>query len=233
MSWKNRLIKALLWVFSPEATRPTHEKTPSRFLIVSTTGLGDTLWGTPAIRSLRQSFPEAHIAILTSEVGRDVLKHNRHIDELFVLSSSACFSLIRHFFTLKKRNFDAILLFHTSQRLILPYCALLEAVEIIGTEGINKDLDFLITTPMKAKHQHEIARRLEIVQQVGARVTEMTLEMTFRKDEEEAARRFLSGHGVADHIPIIGLHPGAKNAFKQWPAEGFIEVGKRLTQHLG
>lgn len=234
MAWKNWLIKALLWICNPEATRTKHASSPRRFLIVSTTGLGDTVWGTPAIRALRQSFPESYIAVLTSEIGREVLEHNKHIDELFVLSSSPFFSLLRFYPLLKKRKLDAILIFHISQRIILPFCALLEVAQIVGTEGINHyDLDFLLTHPLKKTYQHEIARRLTIVQQVGAHANDYSLEIPLRKEEEAAALRFLAGHGIPEHIPLIGLHPGAKNSFKQWPAECFIEVGRRLTQHTG
>ncbi|MDN3507042.1 MAG: glycosyltransferase family 9 protein [Simkaniaceae bacterium] len=233
MTWKNRLIKAILWVFNPEATRPKHAKDPNRFLIVSTTGLGDTLWSTPAIRALRQSYPDAELSMLTSAVGAAALEHNKHIDELFVLSSTPFFSLIRFFSTLRRRKFDAILVFHTSQRMILPFCALLEAPQIIATAGINKDLDFLLTKALPQKYQHEIDRRLAIVKEVGAHVSDYSLEMPFRKEEEEYVEQFLDGHGIPAHIPLVGIHPGAKDAFKQWPKEHFIEVGKRLTQHLG
>ena len=233
MTWKNRLIKALLWIFSPEATRPLHSSTPTKFLVVSTTGLGDTLWGTPAIRALRQSHPDSSISVLTSSVGGEVLKHNKEVDELFVLSSSTLFSLLRFFRALKKRNFDAIFVFHTSQRLVLPFCALLEAPTLVGTKGINKDLDFLFTKALENRYQHEIARRLEIVKTIGTHVSDYSLELNTRVEEDKAANRFLRNHGIPDHIPVIGLHPGAKNRFKQWPKGHFIEVGKRLAQHLG
>ena len=95
MSWKNRFIRALLWVFNPVVTRAKHQKVPESFLIVSTTGLGDTLWGTPAIRSLRTSYPDASITVLTSPIGAQVLEHNPHIDEMFVLGKSLHFSLLR------------------------------------------------------------------------------------------------------------------------------------------
>lgn len=233
MTWKNRLIKAILWIFSPEATRPKHPSIPKRFLIISTTGLGDTLWGTPALRALRQTFPDSTISVLTSSIGGAVLKHNKQIDEIFELGPSVFFSLLRFFPLFKKRNFDAILCFHASQRMILPFCALLEAPIVVGTKDLNKDLDFLLSKALPQKFQHEIERRLDIVQEIGARISDISLEMTIRPEEEKNAARFLEGHGIPSHIPIIGLHPGAKNKFKQWPSECFIEVGRRLTQHLG
>lgn len=233
MSWKNRLVKMLLWIFNPEATRLRHPSKPNRFLIVSTTGLGDTIWATPAIRALRQSFPDATISVLTSSIGAQVLEHNKHIDEVFILGNSVFSSLFRFFRTLKKSSFDAVLVFHISQRLILPFCALLEAPQMIGTKGINKDLDFLFTKTLDKTYQHEIVRRLDIVKAIGAHISDYSMEMTIRKEEDMEVKRFLNSHGIPDHIPLVGIHPGAKNTFKQWPKQFFIEVGKRLIQHLG
>src|SRR5262249_33690576 len=33
--------------------------------------------------------------------------------------------------------------------------------------------------------------------------------------------------------PLIALHPGAKDGFKQWPAAHFVELGNRLVRSLG
>lgn len=185
------------------------------------------------MRALRQSFPDSEISVLTSSLGASTLEHNKHIDEIFILGSSVFISLIRYFSTLRKRKFDAVLIFHTSQRMVLPFCALLEPAMLIGTKEINKDLDFLLTKSLPKKHQHEIERRLDIVKEVGAHVSDFSMELNTSPEDEKKASHFLESHGVPEHIPLVGLHPGAKDTFKRWPASHFIEVGKRLTQHLG
>ena len=38
---------------------------------------------------------------------------------------------------------------------------------------------------------------------------------------------------IPSYLPLIALHPGAKDGFKQWPPSHFIELGNRLTQSLG
>ena len=35
-----------------------------KILIISTTGMGDTLWGTPAIRAFKKKFPQGSIDLL-------------------------------------------------------------------------------------------------------------------------------------------------------------------------
>lgn len=232
MKLKNLLIKWTVGALRP-ASRRLPSTPPKSILVVSTTGVGDTLWGTPALRALRTNFPESYIAVLTSPIGEEILARSKSIDEIFVLEKPHFWSLLRYLPALKKKEFDAILFFHTSQRLVLPALALLGAPIMIGTEGIQKELDFLLTKPLKKIYEHEIDRRLRMAKEIGARVNDYTLAFSIHKDEEREAQRFLEGRGIPSHLPLVGLHPGAKNSFKQWSPKCFIEVGRRLYQHMG
>jgi ADP-heptose:LPS heptosyltransferase len=133
--------------------------------------------------------------------------------------------LIHSFFSLWKElydeKFDTVLLFHASQRLTLPLCALIGAKKIVGTAGINKGLDCLLTHPLPNKAQHEIVRRLKIAEAIGA--LPATEKLSLFIDETLPPRS--KGTWVA-------LHPGSKDAFKRWPKEKFIELGRRLKKEL-
>jgi len=60
-----------------------------RILLSRTDRIGDLVLSTPAIATLRASFPDAHIALVTSEYNRVVVERNDDIDELIVLSRGA------------------------------------------------------------------------------------------------------------------------------------------------
>ena len=51
MPWKNTALKGLTSLFASAKNEVKDPEKP-RILVVSTTGLGDSLWGTPAILSL-------------------------------------------------------------------------------------------------------------------------------------------------------------------------------------
>jgi ADP-heptose:LPS heptosyltransferase len=205
---------ALLKFFCKILPIPKHPS-KNRFLIVSTTALGDTLWATPAIESLRKSFPNGYIGVLTSAIGFDVLKTNPSIDQIFLLK--------KNYFTLWKalyqKKFDTVLVLHASQRITLPLCAILGARRIIGTAGINKGLDSLLTDPLKPAYEHEILRRLRMVEKVGGQIHTETLSFF----PEESSECLPPGKWIA-------LHPGSKDPFKRWPARHFITVGKELQK---
>ena len=230
MTFKNQLIRALVSALKPKTP---HTSEVNRFLILSTTGLGDTLWATPAIRALRKDFPISYIGVLTSPIGKALLRHNPHINELFVTKNSLFSSILPLYWELKARHITHVLTFHTSQRSILPLSAILGAQEIIGTYGINKGLDFLLTRPMQTQGMHEIQRRLAIVAEVGVHTHDSSMELFLSPEDENCAEQFLNSLQIPSYLPLIAIHPGAKDGFKQWPASHFIELGNRLTQNLG
>ena len=53
-----------------------------KVLIVSTTGMGDCLWGTPAIRALKKTFPDLDINLLVKEFWRPLFEGNPYISEI-------------------------------------------------------------------------------------------------------------------------------------------------------
>ncbi|HEX4840326.1 MAG TPA: glycosyltransferase family 9 protein [Rhabdochlamydiaceae bacterium] len=223
MHIKNLLIKFFIAFAKPFIQTNTGD----RFLIVSTTGLGDTLWGTPAIRALRESYPDAYIAIITTALGKQVLESSPHINEIFVVKEPPLFSLLKLLPILIRKKISKVLVFHISQRPLLPFCALLGAERIIGTEKINKGLDFLLTDKLETKRIHEIERRLEVVQTAGAKVSSKHMEFYSSEDDHRKAKELLPT-GL-----VVGLHPGAKDRFKQWPPSHFIQLGRLLKQKLG
>lgn len=219
--WKNRLLFSLIQLF---AKKKSPLKTTKNILIVSTTALGDTLWATPAIASLKKSFPQAKLSILTNAIGQEIFAHNPNIDALYLCQEPLLprfFSLLKQ---LKAESFDTALIFHASQRLILPLCALSSIPRIVATKGLNKGLDALLTHPIRPRVEHEIERRFSIIEAIGATRGDPTLSIFLQpKEREQAKKRLPSGIKIA-------LHPGSKEAFRRWPSDHFATLGQWLKK---
>lgn len=215
---KNKLLLFLVKIFSFWI-----KKNPlaNRILVISTTALGDSLWATPSLESLRKSYPNAYIGLLTSPVGEQVLRHNPWVDQTWVLKEPLSLQFLSLWKKLRKEQFDTILILHASQRLILPLAALLGASKVIATAKINKGLDVLLSESIAPQKEHEIVRRLRLLEALGgARHTE-TLSFFLQQTEE---------HPPLPKGTWIGLHPGSKDAFKRWPSSHFVELGKKLQE---
>lgn len=220
--WKNYFARMVVWLMQHFQGRGNKD----HFLVVSTTGVGDTLWATPAIRALRDAHPHAYIGCLTTSLGATVLKDNPHLNEFFIYERLS--SLLKLYIQLRKRKIGTVLLFHTSQRAILPLCSVIGAYHRIGTAGLQKGLDALLTQKISwAPLPHEIERRVAIARAAGAAPTSYDLEFTIQNSDRRLAKELLNTEGV-----IIGLHPGSKDRFKQWPQSHFVQVARELMQEL-
>ncbi len=232
MNIKNSIINGLLFLQKLGRENPSLGER-ERFLIVSTTGLGDTLWATPAIRALRKHFHQSYITVLTSGIGHQILEHNPHIDQIFTVGDPAIYSLMRHYRRLKKLNIDTAFIFHASQRPLLPFCKMIGTKEIFGTEGLNKGLDHLLTHRLPQVREHEIFRRLRMVAATDVQAAGLEMEFFLSPDDELAVNALIERWQLPSFLPIVGLHPGAKDKYKQWHPESFIAVGRRLYETTG
>jgi len=228
MSIKNFLFQTLISlnkIISPKRNEGEDPNHP-RILVVSTTGLGDTLWGTPAIRAIKKQFPNSHLGVLTSPIGKEIFSESPHVDTLHVIQGPALLSGLKLLPTLRKEKWETILIFHTSERSLLPLCQLTQAATIVGTKGINKGLDSLLTNGIEPTPMHEIARRLAITKEIGVEKNGYDMEIFLTVKEEKETSPFI---GDSKQLQI-GIHPGAKDRFKQWSPRHFITLGKKLSK---
>lgn len=237
MKVKNRLIKIALHLWKKIFRSYEVNAEDPRYLVVSTTGLGDTLWGTPAIKSLKKEQPNAYIAVLTTALGQEIFQSNPYVNQVCVLKKSL-FSTLKLLIKLRTASLQTALIFHTSQRLAIPLCIFGGVSRVIGSEKINKELDFLLTDSLPLENIHEIERRLNIVSRTSHQnkapvQTSKHLELFLSFEEEQEADRFLKKYSIPPYVPLVAIHAGAKDGFKHWPPSLYIDLAVRLKNHLG
>jgi lipopolysaccharide heptosyltransferase II len=213
--------------------RNIHRDIPYRFLVVSTTGIGDTLWGTPAIRALKETYPDSYLGVLTNQIGSELLQENPNIDEFFIFKRGGrgFVSLLRLLKVLRQRKFEIAFIFHASDRIIWPLVFFSGVCEIIGLNRDNKGLNFILTKTVHSLiRSHIIENRLAIVQQIGAHTEQRTLEIYLTDTERRKVKQFLRDRGIKGNSLLIGFHPGAKYVYRRWPAKNFVQLGAALTK---
>ena len=220
---KNRLITFFCWFFQ--------KKPPpclQRFLIVSTTGLGDSLWAVPAIDGLKKTYPKIKIDLLTSAVGEKALRNNPAIDKVYTIKEPLFWS----FFSLRKQlkmRYSHALIFHSSQRLILPLLIASYIPNRVGTKGQQKGLDHLLTVALTDK-THEITRREHLLSALDAKILDPKLRFFLTEEEKIEGEKWIQPY--RKNAPLILVHAGAKDLYKCWPEKRFIELIKKLQQTL-
>jgi ADP-heptose:LPS heptosyltransferase len=224
---KNKiLIKFFLFIKKFQKKREIFNPKNPRILIISTTALGDTLWATPSIEAIKKKYKTSYLAILCSKKGREVLENNPFLDKIFTLKTSLLLSFIPLFIKLKKEKFQAILIFHSSQRLTLPLCSILNSEYLISSKDLNKDLDIFLTHNTNKNDMHEIERRFEILKKINIEKKNKKMSFFIKKEKLNNFKN------LKNKKYLIIFHPGAKDSFRRWPPKSFITLGNLLNKNF-
>lgn len=212
-------------------TSPLDKKQIDNILIFGTTAFGDTLFGTPAARTIKESFPSTGVAWVAHENTCEILQNNPHIDKIYPYSRRIG-RLFKLWKALRRQRYDVVFVFHNTDRLVWALAGLLDAREIIGYSNFNsKQMDFVLTRGLTLEYgkMHAADYYLELVKLIGAETSSRELVLNLSEKEEREAEDFLGQYGIGPEEILIGLQAGAANSYKCWPKEKFAQLANALT----
>lgn len=205
-------------------------KTPERFLVISTTAIGDTLMGTPALRALRESFPHARIEVMVHSRRKGLLRANPHVDQIIPYRNNG---LYRWFLSRKLRNrfYDRVLIFHANDD-VLRIFRNLRYGDCFTRQNLADPAKRIFR--LENLPRHSILKRMALVEKMGGA---FSADYQYAMALPEAAIRWaaaaLSRWGLLPTDRIVGFQLGANDPFKCWPVENFAGVARRLHSRYG
>ncbi len=235
----------------------TDTSQPQNLLVVQLADIGDVVLTSPFLRELRSFLPCASITLAVQPRMFNLVEKCPYVDEVVPFRWRTIgnwkdafrghvllwLEASRLAGRLWKKHFDTAV----SLRWNNDACQA-AAVILMYASGaprriayINGPGDFLfhrlgdvnrLTTggPVRGALKHEIERQLDILHFLGAQPKDTRLEVWTSKDDEQFARDFLSGHGIVPPDFLIALAPGAAWAYRRWPADRFVELGRWLQE---
>jgi len=208
------------------------EKRKYKILIVRTDRIGDLLLSTPAIKAVREVYPNAHIAVMVQPYVEEIVDGNPYLDEVILYDKNGkhkeFFGTLGFIFELRKKGFDiAIILHPTNRSNLIPFLA-----GIPERVGYDRKLGFLLTKRLKdTKHlgeKHEIDYNFDVLRAVGIVAKDRTLYMPIKAEYERVIDRFMALNDIGSRDIIVAVHPGASCPSKRWPAYRFGRVADEL-----
>ena len=198
---------------------------PERFLVISTTGIGDTLMATPALRALRERFPQSQIHFVVYSTRRDLVLRNPHLDRIFAYRNNI-FSRFLLYLQTRRCRYDVVLVFHANDD-ILKLLPRLRFGACYNRQGIQNPQRKIFS--LHPPERHSIKKRLAMVEQIsGSHSEDYRYEFRLKEGMARWADAKLREWGLAPGELLVGLQLGAAGAFRRWPAESFAEVARRL-----
>lgn len=222
----------------------------NRILIIKLDHIGDVILSIPAVRLLRNKFPNAHISMLVGSWAQMIAKKIPEIDEVLLFdffydqSGKGKRTLnkkeIEHLQEmLISRNFDLAIDMkrHPETRDILKLSGARYTVGYSTGGDDNwltlslqpsKDIEDIAMQTVK---QHHTAQLCQLVQSINTDtvntndvLTPYSPILSMEKEEVPSYPYFLKGN-----FPV-GLHPGVGNLMRQWPLEYFALLADLLIE---
>jgi ADP-heptose:LPS heptosyltransferase/GT2 family glycosyltransferase len=189
-----------------------------KILVVRNDRFGEFLLNIPALRALKETFPQARITLVIDPRVRDLAQMIPFVSELLIWKRHKHFiwEKLAFLWQLRRRRFDAAIILNPTK--IMHIFAALAGIPI--RVGYHRKWDFLLTHSMADTKalgkKHEVQANLELVGLLGAKTADTSL-----------------GLKVCKNLPgrdLIAVHPFTSDAVKQWPVERFKELIARLAK---
>jgi ADP-heptose:LPS heptosyltransferase len=223
-------------------------KSPRRVLIIAEGQLGDLVLLTPAVRALRESFPEVRTTALVVQRRRYGSSGNLlvsvnarsgtaavlmpYVDEIFEVDRTllralgvvprllAELSLLR---MIRRIRCDTVLCTFPQDRFVL-WAFLSGARRRVGQKA--QPLRFLLThRPAIRKEEVGVLRYYGILAEAaGAAPRSLRTEVSISEEHRRRAAAELAARGLPTGHPLLAIHPGASGGFNVWPPERFAAL---------
>jgi|WetSurMetagenome_2_1015567.scaffolds.fasta_scaffold00094_41 ADP-heptose:LPS heptosyltransferase len=205
-----------------------------RILIISAAGIGDSLSDSPAIRAVKETYPQAAVTVLTHKRRALVASHNPYIDEL-VLHKKGFISFIRNALYLRNKGFDLVIVLRANDPDIWPLAYLVNRRAVLSCPVMTR-MEFLISHPVILPdwdHTHGVEQTLDIVRHAGAGTEDKGMVYKVTDDELRDIDEKLREMGLQDR-PLVAFQVGGgkKGGYRDWGYANYIEVGRRLLEEF-
>jgi heptosyltransferase-1 len=214
-----------------------HDLRPGRVCLIKPSSLGDVVHALPVLSSLRELWPDAHLAWVVNRGLRGLLDGHPDLDEVIPfdrsslkLSPGGVAAIARFLLDLKGRRFD--LAIDLQGLLRSGVMALATAAPVrVGLAGSREGSRHFYTHRIDSPRPeaHAVDRLLAVAKGFGADVSSPRFRVAIGPDDQAWAEEAL----IDLPRPLIAVNVGARWLTKRWPPEHFASVARRAVLERG
>jgi ADP-heptose:LPS heptosyltransferase len=225
---------------------------PRRILVVKLFALGDMLLVTPALRALRERFPEARIDVLATRQGALALARSPYVDDVLVFdkalfdqvggifSPRALWAGLRFALDLRLRRYDTLVLLH---HLITAWGTLKYTVLALWSgapvrAGLDNGRGWFLTHRARDQGFGTFPERqywLQVTAALGAPSDDDRPSFTVTDADRAAGATLIAQGRNGATGPVVVIHPTNGNYApgRQWSPARFAAVADHLARAQG
>jgi lipopolysaccharide heptosyltransferase II len=221
----------------------------SKILLINPFGIGDVLFTTPIIHTLKDAFPAIKIGYLCNRRTEPILRNNPFLDYIFVYERDEFKGLRKKSFflwlkkmvsflnSIKKEHFDLSLDFSLNTQ----YGFFARWAGIRSRIGYDfKKRGWFLTKRISLSgysQKHIVEYYADLLKYLGLDLKYSNLELYVTEEDKKYIQNILAGEGIKEGGSLIGIFPGAGRSWgreaklKHWPAENFAKLADKIVEN--
>ncbi len=215
---------------------------PQRILVIRTWGLGNLTLMLPALKTLRERFPDARLDAITLNQNRGFLERTGYFTRVTYLSNRSFLQFLRTFLAaflpLWRARYDTLVDFEQFARVSALIGLLLGIPRRIGFDTPGQGRAAAYTDPVPYHNDRHMADCFYTLLEplgIAPRLDLPPVPIPVSDDETAAVARLLAGAGIDGRTPVAVVHPGSGPNFvlRRWPEENFAALADFLADRFG
>jgi ADP-heptose:LPS heptosyltransferase len=204
-----------------------------KILVIRSDAIGDMTLTLPAIKTIKDHYPNVHITVLASPINSQLIEHLDYVDDIILKENpKGILETWKYSRKLKQHNFDCAIHFRTKG-----------AVAWACKWSIKYNIghkNFIGLLPIFNKHgfwfkphnrtQHVSEAFMEFIAPLGINTpSDYSLDIDVPNAWKDEAKPLLSER--RDNVPLICIHPGVGHGNRPVTPKQYIEYIQELRQH--
>jgi ADP-heptose:LPS heptosyltransferase len=218
---------------------------PRNILVIDFGQLGDVVLSLPALRAIREKFPQARITVAVGKPGAPVVELSGYadatipVDRVALRDGSkplAIVRIMRLVQEVRRKEFDFVIDLHSlSETNLLGFFS--GASHRLYARRPGRSLDFLArfdTRPPVEDTNHDrhaVDRYLDVLRPLGIHNAPRMPRLRARAEDDHAIEALLKKAKASSGVPLVGLFPGAGHPSRRWPLPRFAELADMLARN--
>ena len=213
---------------------PAHLVSYKRILLIQLGDIGDVILTLPAIRALRENYPESRIVVCVREKAREIIEDCPWASEVMTVRKerkplkSAILDQSHWMRELRAHRFDLAIDLRTGTRgaIIAGFSGAGTRIGRFATDGRlwrNRVFTHLVTPPDEAC-QYAVEHNLNILFPLHLKIRDSALRITVPAHRKQAATRLLSSENIPMNRPLLAFHPFSLWKYKEWQVNSCAEL---------
>lgn len=209
---------------------------PQNILIINFGQIGDVVLSLPALKAVRERFPNARLTAMIGKSGAEIVEISNFADEKIVVdrvklrdgnklvSIKEVLKITRD---VRRRKFDFIIDLHSLYETnLLGFVS--GAKHRLYANRENRSLDFLANfkPPREDKRLHLTDHYLNVLKPLGV---EAALRFVKIQPREKDLKKIETLFQSLANKKLVGLFPGAGNVSRRWSLDKFAELARHFS----